>query len=62
MSQTTERTNSGKNTTSGDTVESGQSVIETEIREKIRYYIKNSISILDLRKELEICFMGVYEV
>lgn len=58
----TESTKSGNTTTSGDTVESGQSVIETEIREKIRYFIKNSISIDWLRKELEVCFMGVYEV
>lgn len=61
-STTSEATKSSSSTTSGDTVESGQSVIETEIREKIRSYIRNSISIDWLRRELEPCFMGVYEV
>lgn len=62
VTQSSESAKTTASTTNGDTVESGQSEIETAIRSKIRDYIRNSISIDWLRRELEPCFMGVFEV
>lgn len=72
---TTNKTTYGKNNTTSESndgiteakhdgkheeMRSGRNELETEIRKKISSYLNNSIAFDWFRKELEVCFMGVY--